>query len=429
MDRLWKLGFEFRKSRLWTKLREDQVFAVSLPDGGRVWCSVMGAMGFHVALAAFVGDEAFGGWMRMSATDPDGTPVADMQRLFLSQDCIQCEVAGREDAGPVELEQVRDAAKRLGIRLRSDSRIPRFVRRRPFLVPWRLEEGDADVLALCLEAALEVGRRGVTDGRKWLGKAFPSVRPSMDAETGIVSLEDGHASVPLLTRTEDGGFTWDSVAVPVPEAQPVPRPDLEDDETLGRLRSIVGEGCWECEVATAMQPVTDVDGGADQIPYFPTMMVACDCATGLMAPVDPVRNYPGDPDSLLRNLARAALEVGRFPGRIRVRGEYTFQCLSRLCGRLGVGLEKVQDLPAVDEAMGGFQSVLFAAGRQGGEDDGFSIDGLVQLLSSTDVEGLKAYPRELLEEFRPFMGRGIFPPEVEEKLAKVLSEGGRNSPS
>ena len=55
METLYRLAFAYKKTKLWKKLSDGQLFAVALSDGETGYCSVMGALGEHIALALYPG--------------------------------------------------------------------------------------------------------------------------------------------------------------------------------------------------------------------------------------------------------------------------------------------------------------------------------------------------------------------------------------
>ena len=55
-DRLYELAFALRKAKPWKTLFDSELFALSLPNGETGYCSVMGFLGEHLAIALYVGN-------------------------------------------------------------------------------------------------------------------------------------------------------------------------------------------------------------------------------------------------------------------------------------------------------------------------------------------------------------------------------------
>ena len=49
-EKMFDLAFAYKKSKLWKRLYDSELFAVRLPNGKTGYCSVMGMLGEHNAL-------------------------------------------------------------------------------------------------------------------------------------------------------------------------------------------------------------------------------------------------------------------------------------------------------------------------------------------------------------------------------------------
>ena len=53
-DKLYQLAFEYKKTKLWKKLWDTDLFAIQPPDGPICYICVMGAAGDHCAIGAYI---------------------------------------------------------------------------------------------------------------------------------------------------------------------------------------------------------------------------------------------------------------------------------------------------------------------------------------------------------------------------------------
>jgi len=64
---LYDLASKFRKTQLWKRLHDDELFAVSLPNGVIGNVCVMGALGEHLDLAVYPGASGLDSYRKTSA--------------------------------------------------------------------------------------------------------------------------------------------------------------------------------------------------------------------------------------------------------------------------------------------------------------------------------------------------------------------------
>ncbi len=270
MDTLYRLAFAYKKTKLWKKLSDGQLFAVALPDGETGYCSVMGALGEHIALALYPGASGLRSYsMLASGLSPAGGVHA--VEFALAQDCLMCSFENKDMLRACEAAAVRDYCTANGVTLRGAHAWPRLLRCRPFYLPWTLDE-EKDRLAEGLEAALEVARRLETASADSLGL---TEGPPYNRE------------IPLLVKTEIG-YDWQTVALP-------PRLEL-DYPTGGPLYDLLLKrasmkreraGVWACDVFLLPEPV---GGGEDELedepvgraPFFPWVQLVLDVDSGMI---------------------------------------------------------------------------------------------------------------------------------------------------
>ena len=54
-DRLYDIALNYKNTKLWKRICDTELFAVRLSDGNIGYCSVMGELGEHIALALYIG--------------------------------------------------------------------------------------------------------------------------------------------------------------------------------------------------------------------------------------------------------------------------------------------------------------------------------------------------------------------------------------
>ena len=111
-DRLYDLAMQYKKTKLWKKLSDSMLIGVRLPDGSIGYCSIMGMMGEHIAIAVYCGTDGFATYRMMYEGGTDSSSVTDMIWRALSQKCLQCAFEAKDELSPKELEEARDYGRR-----------------------------------------------------------------------------------------------------------------------------------------------------------------------------------------------------------------------------------------------------------------------------------------------------------------------------
>ena len=386
MDTLYRLAFAYKKTKLWKKLSDGQLFAVALPDGETGYCSVMGALGEHIALALYPGASGLRSYsMLASGLSPAGGVHA--VEFALAQDCLMCSFENKDMLRACEAAAVRDYCTANGVTLRGAHAWPRLLRCRPFYLPWTLDE-EKDRLAEGLEAALEVARRLETASADSLGL---TEGPPYNRE------------IPLLVKTEIG-YDWQTVALP-------PRLEL-DYPTGGPLYDLLLKrasmkreraGVWACDVFLLPEPV---GGGEDELedepvgraPFFPWVQLVLDVDSGMILDTtlceegeDYAEQFPNKLLELMGNHGR--------PRRMLVENERTAALYRNLAKRVGFPLEFVDRCADLDDALDDFFDHFSPEDGDEADDDSLALPaGAAGLLadlfrSAGDFSGL---PHEML---------------------------------
>ncbi len=337
---LFDLAYRYRRTRLWKKLRDQQLFAVALPEGETAYCCVMGMDDQHVALGVYVGQQGFASYFRMldtAAPDPADDDGYFSYLPALEQDCMQCYYDDGEYMTPEEVDQARQAARQLHIKLKPPLRYPCFSRMRPMRRPGPLEdEKEAEIMAVCLRAAICVN--GLLEDRK-ISIPF-TYRPGRP--------------LPLLTETAPGKFRVSADATPASVDIQVPRPSPLDEFTLTRLKKCRADGTWICALYIF------VNGSSEDDPMaLPAGPVAINADTQMAVPATPIRNYEGNPDGLFREFVSGLINLKTRPSKVVVhscdlRGQAFF---GTLADQLGIPFETSDSLPELEEVLDGLAAM------------------------------------------------------------------------
>jgi hypothetical protein len=316
---LYDLAVRVRDLAPWQWMEENDVFGVEVPDGERLFVSVLGGIGQHFAVSAYRG--AGGLWDFLDLIADEEMPperlleIAQLQVSFEDRRMLQ-----RED---------RDLVKRLGLTFRGPNAWPLFRSFRPACAPWFLEDAELDLVAVVLEQTLDVAPRQ---------RATPALLRENGEERWLVRV-----------RRPDG--VWEDRVEHVPEPPAPAIPVIMDVALLDTLKRLDhSRATYELDVFMYPTPVQEQP---DERPTFPYLAMLADSTTGTLFAADLLRvqgSIPAMWAAVPQAFGRALQRAGRLPAELHVRSDVLYQVLGRLASELRMRLRLVEDLPAVNAA-------------------------------------------------------------------------------
>ena len=118
-EALYDLAFRYKKTKLWKRLLDTQIFAARTEKNKTIFICIMGILGQHISVAVYPENE-FYSYYKFLDTDPfsDDRLTPDHFEQYIPSSCIQCSFENKEYMDPPELEEVRAYARSRVIRLR-----------------------------------------------------------------------------------------------------------------------------------------------------------------------------------------------------------------------------------------------------------------------------------------------------------------------
>lgn len=391
-EKLYENAFAFKKTKLWDRLDEEELFAAELSGGLTGYINVRFSEDGAPALRLFLGEEGFGSFSLMEEAFG---PWESVERLEY-QNFLQCELLEKDGMPEEEREIVREYAHKLGVRLAGKYTYPRFSLHQPCCIPWLPQtEQEEELLCEALGAAVELGR--LLAGKTPKAKELRTRMKDMD-------------QIVILKKSKEG-YVWDQIGLP--ERKPIewPAPEMHNDIAAAALRKLKKKGVWECEVIPTMEPVQDEPL---EIPRLPFTLLAVDDATEMMLPVSCVKKYPEDAEELLGLLVDSMVKNHVCPARIKAYDDRTYLFLKGLCGRLGIPLSVDEDLLVLEEA----KMCLYS---QGDLDETLEeMDEMLDELSAMDNFPWEELPPGLMEAIKMLTEEECLPKSVAEKMNRLI---------
>ena len=230
-DRLYDIALNYKNTKLWKRICDTELFAVRLSDGNIGYCSVMGELGEHIALALYIGCDGLDSYRSIYEAG-NAHSEAEYNESFFLQDCVQCSFENKDELRPPEIEEAQRYAKAHGITYRGRKAFPQFALYRPYRYPWYLRDAtDEQHLFEAISAAIEVAKK---------------LKTSRKSSLGFMGCAPYDRAIPLLERDGDC-YSWSTTELPDIQEKIYPSPKLYDDLLLARLKKSKKKNkAWAC---------------------------------------------------------------------------------------------------------------------------------------------------------------------------------------
>jgi len=427
-DQTYELMFAYRQTKLWKELYDTDLFAVALPEGEIGYCSVMGNLGEHIALALFVGSKGLDGFRQFHEIATGRETQSGLKRTerMLSQSCLQCAFENRDMLSPPELEGVRRYAKEHKITFRGPNSFPQLVKYTPACgIRMVKDKTDEGLLCEALRATMAVSKKLESSPKDSLG--FWE-QPPFDCE------------IPLLTP-QDGGFAWSMHQLPPPQPVSYPEPVLYDELMAARLQRMSKRSQkWVCDIVMSPTPTLEgVDGLDEDVDEtellksifvsdapnlelsFPYIVFAVDCQTDRVMYTDPVFHYSENADELLHKFCSLMVENG-VPRQIDVVDERTFLFLKSLAKLLHIKLELTEGndfLDCIEDDFMNFCGISDFDTDMDDDDDDEGIEIFEEFILAMGQQELSHIPKKLWKQIVELDRQGYFSEKVSRKIRQL----------
>ena len=398
-DKMYDLAFQYKGTKLWQQLYDDELFAVLLSDGAIGYCCVMGMVGEHNALAVYVGEEGYQSYCAIRNADQDRMTDQMMGELLTSQNCLQCSFESKDMLSGEELEEVRQYASSHQKLLRGKNAFPQFTKYRPGRFPWHYDSAlDEQRICDALGAAAALKKM---------------LRSYSKEELGLFSLDEEPAKIPMLAF-EGGRWIMKYTSLPDAEIR-YPEPKLTNDVTAARIKRKAKAGVWECGTLRLPSAVQE-EGQPDEAPYYPLALLFIELGNELVQ--EPIVTDGEDPAEMLNEFAQQLLDVKTVPRTIRCGDERCFSLLKDLCAKTGIRLEKTDDPEALNDVIGDLLEHL--AGEEDAELDPKEVEEMFDVLMQMPDSELRQMPQELVNMLYSLSEAGALPDALDNRIRKLF---------
>jgi len=397
-EKMYELAFQYKSTKLWQQLYDDELFAVQLGDGEIGYCSIMGELGDHIALGLYVGESGYQSY-RFLLDQPRQVDDILMGALLTSQDCLQCSFENKDMLSDEELEEVRAYAAAHDKPLRGKNAFPQFTKYRPGRYPWHFDSPvDEQRICAALSAAIALKKM---------------LRGHQKYELGLASVHEGASKIPLLVQQES---RWVIKFTALPDARMrYPVTEWRDEMTTARIKRLKRRGKLQCGVMRLPSPVQDEEK-QDEAPYFPLVLVCLNLASGVL--LKPILSKTGDGQNMAAGFAEMILSAKVAPERVELRDEQTKAILSDFCGKAGIQAAITDNLGELDDAM--LQMMHRMGPDTDTEDEVEQIGDLCETLMQMRDGELKQLPEEMVAMLLDLAEDGVVPEMLAKRIKRIF---------
>jgi hypothetical protein len=319
---LYQVAKEFHALAPWEWMWDSDLFGVQDPISGEViYAGVLGNQGEVFALIGNLGSEGLAAYNSILS----GEIGPDNLTAFTIQKCLMASFEDRADIGKEDYAIIRQ----LGLRFRGHNAWPLFRICRPGFFPWYLTAPEVRSLTVLLEQAIEVTQRMADD---------PDI---------LTPPEDGLYMV-RVPQDRDGMRWKDEWLAPAPyEKKEEPSLAPLPIATLQRMRETPAtkQDIWEVSTLLVPSPIEQEEGP----PYFPVALLIVEHKNGIILHFDLCEPWEFPTEFQSRFLAFFE-RVKSWPRALWVMNEDLHQALLPLEEQLGIEVQKVSRLTAIEEA-------------------------------------------------------------------------------
>lgn len=327
---LYKTAADFKDARCWEWMYNDDLFGVIDPETGEaVYCCIMGNLGEHFALGAYLGAEGLQSILDMFISEDDN-PDDTSPDLFFRQKCLMASFENRE----LLTEEDRSVIKTLGLKFRGKNAWPLFRLHEPGYVPWFISAQECRLLTTALQQALVVSLR-CRESNEFLSSGGQ----------GVLRFR--------VPRKAGGQIEWDDqFRKALGKKNTYVSIEIADELRLkkilaaGRKRS----GTWEIDTYWLPAPIQKSKG---EKPYYPKVFLMVEHSRGLILCYLLTSGLEKEGHLCIETMLDLVEKNNLLPARILVERAETYYLLEQVCRQLQILLDMapLRRLPEAREAM------------------------------------------------------------------------------
>lgn len=329
MDKFYELAYEYRKTKLWKKISEDQFFAIRLKDVQIGFINIMGAGNEYNAINLTIGEDNLLNFKKVIESNMDYSNYDYFVSTLLLEN-HQLIFGNKDDLDPGEVKEVRKYKKEHGIKITGALTFPFFRKSEKFSPLKQFDnEKDYSYIKQAISASIDLS--------KILGDSNAD-------DLDIYSIYD-EPSIMVLEKEGESYRIKDSINVEWNKENIFPVGNIIDISTLRKIKKSKKSGQMECQLIVFPEPVED----SDFVPHYPQTLLAVDKRSGEAISTNPVEYYTKNPNDIANSFFEMLLNIDLIPEVINVPDQRTFNLLKEICASSNIKILVKDNLIELDE--------------------------------------------------------------------------------
>ncbi|GAA0367661.1 plasmid pRiA4b ORF-3 family protein [Bacillus horti] len=348
----WKKLFElvntYKKAKPWEWLEDSHIIVIQDPvTNDYMYCSVLGCGGEEFGLAMYIGDAGLSALASTLFPDPSGQ-LDSFQRMIQIQRSLLVSFSDRDEIEKEDYDLIKEA----GFSYRGKKQWPMFRSFAPGYYPWTIDQEEVRLLIRLLPEIMRTCQEiydrpqllmGIPTNhffaRVLKGHGGGKDTINSEAEAGINNVQWTNSLIPFN--------------IPLAQVNPTPMFDVNeqaemDELLLQRLKNELDKTKTVLEFNLFDAP-TPIQESPQQRPYYPLISLWVDKQTGTIIHMD-VLTRKSLNQLFYNSFVELLQNLGWKPHRIQVSDQAVYSLLLPLTKTLGIYLDQLHELPALEDA-------------------------------------------------------------------------------
>ena len=405
MDKLYELAYEYRKTKLWKKISEDQFFAIRLKDGQIGFINIMGAGNEYNAINLTIGEDNLLNFKKVIESNMDYSNYDYFVSTLLLEN-HQLIFGNKDDLDPGEVKEVRKYKKEHGIKITGALTFPFFRKSEKFSPLKKYDnEKNYSYILQAISASID------------LSKILANTNAD---DLDIYSIYD-KPSIMVLEKEGESYKIKDRVNVDWNKENIYPVANIINIETLKNIKKAKKSGKMECQLIVFPEPVED----SDFVLHYPQTLLAVDKRSGEAISTNPVEDYTKNPNEIANSFFEMLLNIDLIPEVINVPDQRTFNLLKEICASCNIKISVKDNLIELDEVKNELFDYLDSQlPDETYDSDVISDEEMLQMLEMMEYmanEGI-APPQELIDLLVDGVKTGVFDENLSKQIMQTLNK-------
>ncbi|MFB0919001.1 MAG: hypothetical protein QMB63_08055 [Clostridiaceae bacterium] len=405
MDKeLIKLAFDYRNTKLWSKLTDFDMIAIKMDDGTIGYTVVTSDMVEDSSFVLYLGDEGYNSYHKLYSTSAQNlTSPFDGFEILSSQNCIHFSFEPRMEIDDPDKALVEEYFKENKISGNSEKYYPTVLKLAQYKLPIPdLSDQEKHYLKQAFDLLIYLGNLK----KATLVKLIPSInkKPSTFGSDFplFVKNNDEFEKIEMLKH----GIVLEEMLTPIADADIVKKLNKK----LRKSKTAV----FEADLVMLNTVVgNDLDEGV-----YPHALLTFYRNINKAIPPDFNTNFPEDLSKMVTGFFQNLIKRNISIGKIIVKNDRTHELLEDYCKKLGITLE-FGETKLLDE----FEFSLFKSEEEENEDYDLdkteaSINEIIEFLLTTPTEEILDIPDDILAFIDEYIESGF----VSENVANELKD-------